>query len=168
MSEKICGKDYLLKIREDFEEVTEITWYFHHSRKRKEGMLVVAFLNPTLNVINSVIKKIEKYVNFEEVLLRSVDPRIKMKDFEYFVDEIPIDELIKNQDSHIYKNYARLSEEFRESQEQILKKKDELRESGSDEFYDLEEQHVKNERKERLKIPSVIIGFIFFKSIKLD
>jgi len=168
MAKEICGKDYLLKIREDYEEVTDISWGFYHRRKRKDGMLYVTFLNPTLNVINSVIKKIEKYVDFKEVLLRSMDPIIEKKDFNYFVDEIPIEEWIDNQDSPLYKNYALLSKEFRESQEPVFKKLDELVKSGSDEFYDFDEQYVKNEQKEKLKIPSVIIGFIKFKSINLD
>ena len=168
MAKEISGKDYLLKIREDFEEVTEISWYFHHKRKRKDGMLYVAFLNPTLNVINSVIEKIKKYVDFKEVQLRSIDPIIEKKEFNYVVDEIPINEWIDNQGSPLYKNYAYLSEEFKESQLSTFKKLDELKESGSDEYYDFDEQYVKTEQKEKLKIPSVIIGFISFKTINLD
>ncbi|MCE7743846.1 MAG: hypothetical protein GPJ52_01800 [Candidatus Heimdallarchaeota archaeon] len=168
MPEQITGKNYLLNLYKEIDEVTHVEWDFFHNRKRKEGILFVAFKNPTLKVINSTIDKIKKYVDFDEVLLRTNDPKIKKTDYKYFIDEIPIDEFIEFKDPRLFKNLARLSEEYRESQKEILERLDELRVSESDEFYDVKEQHIKDERKEKLKIPSLIIGYIYFKSIKLD
>lgn len=168
MPEQITGENYLLNLYKEIDEVTHVTWDFFNYRKGKKGMLFVVFKNPTLKVINSTIDKIKKYVDFDDVLLRTDDPMIEKTGYKYFIDEIPIDEFIEHQGIHLFKNWARLSEEYKESEEEIFKRLDELRDSESDDFYDVKEQYMKDERKEKLEIPSLIIGYIYFKSIKLD
>ncbi len=168
MPEQITGKDYLLNLNKEIDEVTNITWDFFDYHKGKKGMLIVFFKNPTLKVINSTIDKIKKYVDFDDMLLRTNDPTIEKAGYKYFIDEIPIDEFIEDQGAGFFKNSARLSEEYKESQKEISERLTELRDSESDDFDDVYEQYMKDERKAKLEIPSFIIGYIYFKSIKLD